>query len=99
MRPAVQQLSRNLASDRDFVLRVLRRELANWMFQRDPDRYLRIYKEAHEVAVAISAADRSYQRSQLAELGKQYPFYADFDLLGTRDHVLYADALNSYGSY
>jgi hypothetical protein len=29
---------------------------------------------------------------------EQYPFYADFDLVGTRDHVLYADGLsmNSY---
>jgi hypothetical protein len=98
LRPSLQELSRNSAQDRDFVLRVLRRELANWMLRRDPDRYLLIYKEAHDTAVAISAADRSDQRAQLAKLCEQYPFYADFDLVGTRDHVLYADGLsmNSY---
>ncbi|MGC2222328.1 MAG: hypothetical protein WA624_08155, partial [Methylocella sp.] len=68
------------------------------MLRRDPDRYLPIYKEAHDTALAISAADRSDQRAQLAKLCEQYPFYADFDLVGTRDHVLYADGLsmNSY---
>jgi hypothetical protein len=68
LRPSLQELSRNSAQDRDFVLRVLRRELANWMLRRDPDRYLLIYKEAHDTAVAISAADRSDQRAQLAKL-------------------------------
>ncbi|MGQ0445400.1 MAG: hypothetical protein ACT4O2_09815 [Beijerinckiaceae bacterium] len=96
LHPAAQELSRNLAQDRDFVLRVLRRELANWMLRRDPDRYLPIYKEAHELAAAISAADHSDQQAQLAKLCKQYPFYADFDLVGSREHVLYADALSWY---
>jgi len=105
MRPAVQALNRNLANDRNFVLDVLRRELANWMFRRDPDRYLRIYKEAQEANAVISTAARIDQRAQLAKLSEQYPFYRDFDLLGmrefvlgTREYVLYADALstNSY---
>lgn len=95
MQPAVQQLNRNLANDRNFVLSVLRRELANWMFRRDPDRYLRTYKKAHEAAAAISVADRSDQRGQLAKLTEEHGFYRDFDLLGTHDYVLYGDALRS----
>jgi hypothetical protein len=94
MQPAIQRLNANMAGGHDFLLRVLRRELANWMFRRDPDRYLRIYKEAHEAAKEISAAMRTEQQAQLANLTAKYPHYADFDLINTRDHVLYADALN-----
>jgi hypothetical protein len=72
MRPAVQQLNRNLANDRNFALGVLRRELANWMFRNDADRYLRSYQKAHETAKAISVADRSEQRGQLVKLAAQY---------------------------
>ena len=95
---ALGNMARNLASDRDFLLRVLRRELANWMLRRDPDRYLRVYRAAHEAEATIRVADRSEQQIQFGELTKQYPFYQDFDLLGTREHVLYADVLstNSY---
>jgi hypothetical protein len=94
MQPAIQRLNANMAGDHDFLLRVLRRELANWMFRRDPDRYLRICKEAHDTAREISAAMRTEQQAQLANLTAKYPHYADFDLINTRDHVLYADALN-----
>ena len=98
MQPRILDLSRNMAGDRNFALSVLRRELANWMFRRDPDRYRRAYKAAHEATAAIAAADRAEQGRQLAKLAEQYPFYADFDLVGGRDYVLYADALgtNSY---
>ncbi len=98
LQPVIRQLSRGLADQHDLFLRVLRRELANWMFRRDPDRYFRIYRKAHEMAAAIGAAARSHQQAQLTKLRKQYPLYADFDLIGTRDHELYADAL-SMSSY
>jgi hypothetical protein len=94
MRPSVQQLNRNLANDRNLALSVLRRELANWMFRYNADRYVRSYKKAHEAAKAIKAADRSDQRTQLAKLTEKYKFYMDFDLLSTREYVLYADALS-----
>jgi hypothetical protein len=68
------------------------------MFRRDPDQYLRTYKKAHEAAAPINGADRTDQRGQLAKLTEQYRLYTDFDSLGTRDYVLYGDALsnNSY---
>lgn len=98
MRPGIMEQSRNMAGDRNFALSVLRRELANWMFRRDPDRYRQAYKAVHEATAAIATADRAEQRRELAKLAEQYPFYTDFDLVGTRDYVLYADALgtNSY---
>lgn len=48
LQSAVHEFNRNSVSDRNFALSVLRRELANWMFRRDPDRYLRIYEKLHE---------------------------------------------------
>jgi len=95
MRPALQQLNRNLANDRNLALGLLRRELANWMFRHDPDRYLQTYKKAHEAAKAISTTEGSEQRAELADLTEHYKCYRDFDLLGTREYVLYADALST----
>jgi hypothetical protein len=95
MRPALQQLNRNLANDRNLALGLLRRELANWMFRHDPDRYLQTYKKAHEAAKAISTTEGSEQRAELADLTEHYKCYTDFDLLGTREYVLYADALST----
>jgi hypothetical protein len=98
MRPTLQELNRNLASDRNLALRVLRRELANWMFRHDPDCYLKTYKIAHEATKAISTLDRSHQSVELSKLTDKHKFYTDFDLIATRDYVLYADALgiNTY---
>jgi hypothetical protein len=93
MRDSILAQARNTANDRNFVLSVLRRELANWMFRRDPDRYGQAYKAAHDATAAIAAADRGEQSRQLSELAAQYPYYINFDLVGVRDYVLYADAL------
>jgi hypothetical protein len=95
MQPGIVEQTRHLASDRNFALSVLRRELANWMFRRDPDRYLLAYKAAHEATAALAGADIAEKRGQLAELVEHYPFYTDFDLVGARDYVLYSDALGT----
>jgi hypothetical protein len=90
------QLGLNMASDRDLALRTLRRELANYMVRLDPDRYLRLYREARTADLAICAADKATQEAELSVIAKKYSFYEDFDFVGTRDHVLYADVLNDY---
>ncbi len=95
LQSAVHEFNRNSVSDRNFALSVLRRELANWMFRRDPDRYLRIYEKLHEEGMVISAVNKSDNEAQLARLTEKYAFYNDFDLLGTRDYVLYADAMST----
>ena len=95
LQSAVHEFNRNSVSDRNFALSVLRRELANWMFRRDPDRYLRIYEKLYEEDMVISAVNKSDNEAQLARLTEKYAFYNDFDLLGTRDYVLYADAMST----
>ncbi len=96
MRATVWRSSGALAEAHARWLFLLRRELANWLFRRDPDRYHRAYKTALEVTAAIRAATRAEQRCQHAKLAEQYPSYTDFDLIGTRQYVLYADTLGDH---
>ncbi len=86
----------NIASDRELMLATFRRELANYMVRLDPDRFLRLYRKARAAEAAIDAADKDEREAQLTIIVKRYPFYTDFDFVGTRDHVLYSDALSIY---
>lgn len=90
------ELALNMASDRELMLLTFRRELANFMVRHDPDRFLRTYRKAHAAEAAISNADNAERGAQLTIITKKYPLYQDFDLMGTRDYVLYADALSMY---
>jgi hypothetical protein len=95
--PQLQELRMNMASDRELLLCTLRRELANYLVRLDQDRFHRLYREARGADVGIGKSDKASQQAQLALIAQNYPFYRDFDLLATREHVLYADALNIYG--
>jgi hypothetical protein len=84
----------NVASDREIMLLTFRREIANYLVRIDPDRYLRLYRKARWAEAAIEAADKQERDAQLLLLTKRYPLCEDFDLINTRAHVFYADALN-----
>ena len=94
--PAASRLGMNMASDRELMLATFRRELANYMVRLDPDRFLSFYRKARAAEVAIDAADKDEREAHLTIIAKRYPFYTDFDIVGTRDHVLYADALSGH---
>jgi hypothetical protein len=95
LQPVIRQQDNSSAVDRDHFFGVLRRELANWMLRTDPDRYLQTYRQAHQTATEIRAATRVDQMTTHAELCEKYPHYGDFDLIGTRDHILYEDAFEN----
>jgi hypothetical protein len=78
------------------MLATFRRELANYMVRLDPDRFLQFYRKARAVDEAIGTADNEMREAELTIITKKYPMYTDFDLVGTREHVLYADALSMY---
>jgi hypothetical protein len=94
--PMLNTLALNMASDRELMLATFRRELANYMVRLDPDRFLQFYRKAHAAEAAIGAADNEMREAELTIITKKYPMYTDFDLVGTREHVLYADALSMY---
>ena len=94
--PMLNQLALNMASDRELMLFTFRRELANHMVRADPDRFLRLYRKARAAEAAIGSADKAEREAQFTIITKKYPMYEDFNLVGTREHVLYADALSTY---
>jgi len=89
-------LGLNMASDRELMLATFRRELANYMVRIDPDRFLRLYRKARVAENAVEEGDDEMRKAELTIITKKYPMYTDFDLIGTRGHVLYADSLNTH---
>jgi hypothetical protein len=73
-------------------LNTLRRELANHLVWQDPDRYLQLYQLIHAETATFEDLTTVAAQARLLELSKKYPQYQDFDLIGTRDYVIYADA-------
>ncbi len=94
--PTRQEL--DTAQERALLLTTFRRELANYMVRRDPDRFIELYEQAHTEARKISQLARQSENAvletQLATLCEKHPFYTDFDLFGTREHVLYEDGVS-----
>lgn len=82
------------ATDRHMILSLLQRELANWMLRQSPDRYVATYKDAQLEAERILAGSTIEQEAKYDEIARRHPFYGDFDLIGTREHVLYDDGLS-----
>jgi hypothetical protein len=94
--PMLNELALNMASDRELMLFTFRRELANYMVRLDPVRFFQLYRKARSAEAAIGSADKAEREAQLTIITKKYPMYEDFDLVGTRGHVLYADALSMH---
>lgn len=92
--PALTQVSNTQAIDRANFLQTLRRELANIMVWRNPQRYLQFYRQLNSEISSLRSWRPEEIRKRLAELASQYPNYSDFDAIGTREYVLYADGLS-----
>lgn len=92
---ALSRSGLNSASDRDIMLATFRREVANYLIRIDPDRFQQLYRKARATEASIEAADKKVREAEFTLITKRYPMYADFDLIGTRPYVLYADALSS----
>lgn len=90
----IAQLLNAQAHDRMNYLTLLRRELANFLIWCDPDRYVRLYELIHAETQPIKELEPPSRQARLATLCEKYPNYQDFDLIGTRDYVLYADTLS-----
>ncbi|MEH2560072.1 hypothetical protein V1286_007601 [Bradyrhizobium algeriense] len=93
---AVTRSGLSSASDRDLMLATFRRELANYLVRFDPDRFLRLYHKARSVEAEIEKASNKEREAHFLLITKRYPLYEDFDFLGTREHVLYADAFDRH---
>lgn len=92
VRPGLQRLQETMAYDRNNYLRVLRRELANHLMQRDSTRFERLYEKLHYDLQRYDTFSKEALAGELRALVERFPQYDDFDLIGTRQHVLYPDA-------
>lgn len=95
IRPAMHEANLNRASDHDLLMRAYRRELAQWLFRDDPDRYRALYERARNVEAQILAADRTIRQSMMTRIATDKPFIRDFDL-GSREYITTSDALKWY---
>lgn len=80
------------AHDRNNLLNTWRREIANILVWRDPDRYLNLYRTLHTETSAYKSWKSAALQAKFDELCKKHPNYEDFDAFRTRLHVLYPDA-------
>lgn len=89
----------DMTGDKHFLLKVLRRELANWLISVDPDRFYENYQKSHGLVEDIAKADRINQMSRLKIITDKLPYYSDFDfLMGQLEYVSYNEGF-SFSSY
>ncbi|MGC1584636.1 MAG: hypothetical protein WA791_02875, partial [Rhodomicrobium sp.] len=93
--PALSQAANTQAIDRANYLHTLRREVANILIWRDPGRYLQLYKELNSEITSLASWRPEDVRKRLTELCGKYPNYSDFDAIGTREYVPYAEGVSS----
>lgn len=89
--PAIRETSNTQAMDRANFLQTLRRELANILVWRNPQRYLHLYRQIHSEVSTLGSWRIEEVHARLGLLTEKYPFYSDFDAIATREYVLYAD--------
>jgi len=75
---------RSQATDRNNLLSTWRREMANILLWRDPERYLRLYQALHTEISAYKGWKPATLQTKFDVLAKMYPQYEDFDAIGTR---------------
>ncbi len=96
IKEAADEAARHKASDQNLLMRTFRRELANWLFKTDPDRYRVLYERARATETEVLASDAATRHTLLKRIATDMPFIADFDFVGSREFVTYADALSVY---
>lgn len=94
LKESLSKTFRSRASDRAMILAILRRELANVLIWRDPDRFLKIYSDIHSEISSFENLKNEEIKVKLSALCSKYPDYSNFDLLEMRDYIQYVDAFD-----
>lgn len=82
------------AADNALFLSVLSREIANELMERDTDKYKKNFERLYYKWSELKAKDVKTQIAHLEIITSKYARFLDFDELGTKAHVLYADAFS-----
>jgi hypothetical protein len=94
--PVLQNVLNTQAIDRANYLQCLRRELANILVWRKPKRYLELYRQLHTETSSLKSWRTEEVTKRLSELSSKYPNYSDFDVIGTREYILYEDGISVF---
>ena len=94
--PKLKEIDKAQAIDRANYLFTLRRELANILIWRDSKRYVKLYQELCIEFNSFKSRRLEEVNKRLSEFSKEYEFYNDFDIIGSKEYVLYSDNWNSY---
>src|ERR1700742_4391950 len=73
------RLAITVAANCEMILATYRREIANYLMQRDPDRFLNLYRRARAAESAVEAGSKEDREAQFVFITNRYPFYSDFD--------------------
>jgi hypothetical protein len=94
--PGLKEIDKAQAIDRANYLFTLRRELANILIWRDSQRYVKLYQELCSEFKSFKSWRLEEINKRLSELSKEYEFYNDFDIIGSKEYVLYSDNWHNY---
>lgn len=94
--PEVKEIEKTRAIDRANYLFTLRRELANILIWQDPQRYIKLYQELCSEFNSFKSWRLEAINKRLSELQKEYPFYNDFDIIESKEYILYSDNWQNY---
>lgn len=81
------------AYDRSNLIQAYGREISNYLIEHDPERYYQVYQRALDTQERLFVADKKTREAELHILTERYPMYENFDLVGTRPYVIYAETL------
>jgi hypothetical protein len=94
--PGIKELEKTRAIDRANYLFTLRRELANILIWRDSNRYVKLYQGLCLEFKSIESWRIEEINKRVLELSGKYPNYIDFDIIGSKEYVLYSDNWHNY---
>jgi hypothetical protein len=79
------------AADNALALAILAREVANELMQRDAEQYERKFERLYYKWKELEKRDDKTKQAHAVTITAKYVSFLDFDELGTKPHVLYAN--------
>lgn len=92
----IYQLDHRVADDHNNYLMILRRELANYIIRKEPEKFLNAYKRNHDELKRYKTLSRVALTGEYIALCERFKYLRDLDIVGSgsQSHVLYDDAFS-----
>jgi hypothetical protein len=87
------ELGNRVADDQNNYLMILRRELANYVIRKEPEKFLDAYKKNHAELSRYATLSEAALKGEYVDICTRFKYFRDLDIVEARSHVLYEDAL------